>query len=301
MSADGAGRAGGAGPAGSAGSADGTVAAAAADKTRMVSPGFLELGRTCVAAAEAGALVLRELFDKPRAIEHKGRIDLVTDADRASEARILEVLRERAPGVPVLAEESGAHAGQGDARFIVDPLDGTTNYAHGIPLYACTVAAEIGGRAVAGCTIDPSRGETFHAVRGGGAFVRSAGGERPLAVSRAADLNDAVVCTGFPYDKREQLAQLLRWFAAFTERAQGTRRLGSAAIDLAWVAAGRLDGFWEQGLKPWDVAAGQVLVEEAGGQVTRFDGALLSLGGGEILAANPALHRELQQVLASIL
>lgn len=286
--------------AGGAVAAEGASAADGAGAGGASAADIAQLAGTCIAAAEAGAAVLRDLFDKPRAIEHKSRIDLVTDADRASEGRILEVLRERAPGVRVLAEESGAHAGSGEVRFIVDPLDGTTNYAHGIPLYACTVAAEIGGRAVAGCTIDPSRGEIFHAARGAGAFVRSASGERRLSVAAAATFDDAVVCTGFPYDKREQLAQLLRWFAAFTERAQGTRRLGSAAIDLAWVAAGRLDGFWEQGLKPWDVAAGQVLVEEARGVVTRFDGAALLLAGGEIVAANPVLHRGMLALLTSV-
>ena len=260
-----------------------------------------ELHATCIAAAEAGARVLRELFDQPREVHHKGRIDLVTDADRAAEARILSVLAERAPGVRVLAEESGAHSGAGEARFIVDPLDGTTNYAHGLPLYACTVAAEIAGRVVAGCTIDPSRGELFHAVRGGGAFVRRSGGpdavDRPLRVASARELSQAVVCTGFPYDRRERLPWLLHTFARFTELSQGTRRLGSAALDLAFVAAGRLDGFWEQGLKPWDIAAGQLLVEEAGGQVTRFDGAGHDLDSGQIVAANPALHAEMLRVL----
>ncbi len=259
-----------------------------------------ELHATCIAAAEAGARVLRELFDQPREVHHKGRIDLVTDADRAAEARILAVLDERAPGVRVLAEESGEHGSLGEARFIVDPLDGTTNYAHGLPLFACTVAAEVSGTVVAGCTIDPSRGELFHARRGGGAFVRRSGGgelDRPLRVSPAREFSQALVCTGFPADRRERLQWLLQTFARFTELAQGTRRLGSAALDLAFVAAGRLDGFWEQGLKPWDVAAGQLLVEEAGGLVTRFDGSPHDLAGGEILAGNPALHAAMAQIL----
>lgn len=267
-----------------------------------------ELHATCIAAAEAGARVLRELFDKPREVHLKGRIDLVTDADRAAEARVLAVLAERAPGVRVLAEESGAHGSSGEARFIVDPLDGTTNYAHGLPIFACTVAAEVSGTVVAGCTVDPSRGELFHARRGGGAFLRRSGGgrqgsggpgpdERPLHVSLARELSQAVVCTGFPYDRGEQLRWLLQTFARFTELSQGTRRLGSAALDLAFVAAGRLDGFWELGLKPWDVAAGQVLVEEAGGLITRFDGTAHDLAGGQLVAANPALHPAMLQVL----
>jgi myo-inositol-1(or 4)-monophosphatase len=264
----------------------------------MSGAAFDDLHATCIAAAEAGARVLRELFDQPREVHHKGRIDLVTDADRAAEARILAVLDERAPGVRVLAEESGEHGSQGEARFIVDPLDGTTNYAHGLPLFACTVAAEVSGTVVAGCTIDPSRRELFHARRGGGAFVRRGDEQdRRLRVSGATELSQALVCTGFPYDRRERLPYLLQSFARFTELAQGTRRLGSAALDLAFVAAGRLDGFWEQGLKPWDVAAGQLLVEEAGGLVTRFDGSPHGMAGGEILAANPTLHAAMAQVL----
>jgi myo-inositol-1(or 4)-monophosphatase len=261
-----------------------------------------ELVTICVAAAEAGAHVLRERADRPRTIDFKGTIDLVTDADRASEEAVLKLLRERAPGVAVLAEESGAHAGSAGLRFIVDPLDGTTNYAHGIPLYACTVAAESRGAVLAGCTVDPSRGERFRAVRGGGAWLGRWGepheGERRLSVSNPASLARALVCTGFPYDNRERLDELLRTWSRFTARAQGTRRLGSAALDLSYVAAGRLDGFWEQGLKAWDVAAGDLLVTEAGGAVTRFDGSPHMLAGGEIVAAPPSLLKDLLAVLA---
>ena len=266
-----------------------------------------ELAEICEAAARAGAQVLRDLYDRPRDIHFKGRIDLVTDADKASEETVLRVLAERAPGVRVLAEESGEHGGDepaagkgrgaqrpmGTLRFIVDPLDGTTNYAHGLPLFCCTVAAEESGRAVAGCTVDPLRGEVFRAARGEGAWL----GDRRLHVSQARALDQALLCTGFPYGDREQLPQMLAAFARFTELSRGTRRLGSAALDLAYVAAGRLDGFWEIGLKAWDVAAGQVLVEEAGGQVTRFDGAALQLAGGEIAAAGPHLHAAILEVL----
>jgi len=255
-----------------------------------------ELGEICLAAAQAGAQVLRELYDRPRHIQLKGRIDLVTDADRASEETVLRLLHQRAPGVRVLAEESGDQ-GTGETLFIVDPLDGTTNYAHGLPLFSCTVAVEVSGRVVAGCTVDPMRDETFLAARGEGAFLRSAQGDRPLHVSGARELEKALVCTGFPYGDRERLPEMLRAFARFTELAQGSRRLGSAALDLAYVAAGRLDGFWELGLQPWDVAAGQVLVEEAGGVVTRFDGAALVLDGHQIAAAGPGLHAAILRVL----
>ena len=261
-----------------------------------------ELPEVCLAAAQAGAQVLRDLYDRPREIHFKGRIDLVTDADKASEEVVLRVLAERAPGVPVLAEESGEH-GRGpagapralhpDARFIVDPLDGTTNYAHGLPLFCCTVAAEENGKAVAGCTVDPMRGEVFRAARGEGAWLN----DRRLHVSPARALDQALLCTGFPYGDREKLPQMLAAFGRFTELARGTRRLGSAALDLAYLAAGRLDGFWEIGLKAWDVAAGQVLVEEAGGLVTRFDGSPLLLSGGEIAAAPEGLHAAILEVL----
>jgi myo-inositol-1(or 4)-monophosphatase len=270
-----------------------------------------ELASICVAAAEAGARVLRDLFERPREVRLKGRIDLVTDADKASEERILNLLAERAPGVAVLAEESGSHGeGSARARFIVDPLDGTTNYAHGIPLFACTVAAELKGQVVAGCTIDPVRGERFRALRGGGAWLgrtvfekpgarpSSEPPERRLQVAQASELSHAVICTGFPYDHRERLGESLDAFGRFTEQARGSRRLGSAAIDLAYVAAGRLDLFYEQGLHPWDVAAGQVMVEEAGGLCTRFDGGPLTLTGGEILACNPQLAELSRAVLA---
>ncbi len=257
-----------------------------------------DLRDVCVAAAEAGARVLRDRYHKPRDVRFKGRIDLVTDADNASEEEVLRVLHERAPGARVLAEESGEQ-GTGELRFIVDPLDGTTNYAHGIPIFCCTVGAEDNGTVVAGCTVDPLRAETFEAARGRGARLRTAGGSRALRVSAAAELVEAVVCTGFPYLGRDKLPQMIGWFAKFTEQCRGSRRLGSAALDLAYIAAGRLDGFWELGLKPWDVAAGVLLVEEAGGVISRYDGSPHQLAGGEIVAAPPSLHPKMLQVLAS--
>jgi myo-inositol-1(or 4)-monophosphatase len=257
-----------------------------------------ELRDVCVAAAEAGARVLRDRYHKPRDVHFKGRIDLVTDADKASEEEVLHVIQERAPGTRILAEESGAQ-GAGEVRFIVDPLDGTTNYAHGIPVFCCTVGAEENGKVVAGCTVDPLRGEAFAAARGQGAHLRTESGSRPLHVSAAAELVEAVVCTGFPYLGRDKLAQMIAWFAKFTEQCRGSRRLGSAALDLAYIAAGRLDGFWELGLKPWDVAAGVLLVEEASGVVSRYDGSPHTLAGGEIVAAPPSLHPKMLQVLAS--
>jgi myo-inositol-1(or 4)-monophosphatase len=246
-----------------------------------------------VAAAEAGAQRLRELFGRPREISLKGRADLVTDGDRASEERVLALLRERAPGTAILSEESG-ESGKGEVRFVVDPLDGTTNYAHGIPIFTCTVAAEEKGILVAGCTVDPIRGETYRAHRGGGAFLNGA----RLRASRAEKLSDAVVCTGFPPDKGGLLGEMIAAFGHFTGAARGTRRLGSAALDLAYVAAGRLDVYYEQGLKPWDMAAGLVLAEEAGAAVSRFDGSPADAERGEVVACAPALATEVRGILS---
>jgi myo-inositol-1(or 4)-monophosphatase len=252
-----------------------------------------ELQAACLAAAQAGADVLRELKDRPRDIHFKGRIDLVTDADKAAEEAVLRVLHERLPGASVLAEESGA-SGAGDLRFIVDPLDGTTNYAHGLPLYCCTVAAEVSGVLEAGCTVDPTRGEVFLAGRGEGATLDGA----KLMVSSVGLLERALVCTGFPYGDREKLPEMIAAFGRLTASSRGTRRLGSAALDLAYVAAGRLDGFWEVGLKPWDVAAGVLLVQEAGGVVTRFDGSAHQVAGGQILAAARGIHAAMVEQLS---
>jgi myo-inositol-1(or 4)-monophosphatase len=252
-----------------------------------------ELKEACLAATQAGARVLRDLAGRPRDIHFKGRIDLVTDADKASEEAVLRVLRERVPGARVLAEESG-ESGAGDVRFIVDPLDGTTNYAHGLPLYCCTVAAETGGVLDAGCTVDPTRGEVFLAERGGGATLNG----NPLRVSDVTRLDHALVCTGFPYGDREKLPQMISAFGRLTQLARGSRRLGSAALDLAYVASGRLDAFWELGLKPWDVGAGVLLVQEAFGVVTRGDGSPHRLAGGDILACAPGIQGAMLEQLA---
>jgi len=247
-----------------------------------------------VAAAEAGAAVLAAKFGEARQIEHKGHIDLVTDADKAAEAATLAVIRARFPDHAILAEEEGA-TGTSPYRWIVDPLDGTTNYAHGIPQFCTSVACEVNGRLEVGAIVDPMRGERFSAATGRGAFLN---GER-LQVAAAQQLDRAVLATGFPYWVQEHVDEVLELFGAFLRRAQGVRRFGSAALDLAWVAAGRYDGFFELKLKPWDVAAGLVIVREAGGIVTGLDGSAFALDEGDTLAANPALHVEMVPVAAA--
>jgi myo-inositol-1(or 4)-monophosphatase len=253
-----------------------------------------ELREACVEAARRGGETLRRMWGGRRTVEYKGGIDLVTDADRASEEATLGFLRDRFPGAAILAEESGpSGAGSTSLRFYVDPLDGTTNYAHGVPHFAVNVAVEDGGGLAAGATLDPMRGETFAAARGEGALLDG----EPIRVSGTPDLSRALLSTGFPYDVQQDPEAPLVLFAAYLRRSRGVRRFGSAALDLAYVACGRFDGFWEMKLKPWDVAAGIVLIREAGGAVADFDGGDRVLHGGTICAANPAVQKLMLEVL----
>jgi myo-inositol-1(or 4)-monophosphatase len=246
----------------------------------------VELQRGCAEAARRGGAVLRERWGRARTVDKKGRIDLVTDADRASEAAVLELLSERFPGAAVLAEESGPSGGAGALRFIVDPLDGTTNYAHGVPHFAVTVAAEDERGLAAGATYDPVRDELFLARRGGGATLDGA----PIRPSGCATLLDALLVTGFPYDIHAEHRRALDLFEAFLTRARGVRRFGSAALDLAWVACGRFDGYWESKLKLWDMAAGVLIAREAGAVASDLEGGGRILETGGIIAAGPRLH-----------
>ena len=242
-------------------------------------------------AREAGALLVRDA-DLPRDISEKGdRADLVTDADRASERVILERLRRDYPQATILTEESGVHAGATDERWIVDPLDGTTNFAHGYPLYCVSIAYERAGELIAGVVFAPAMDELFAAERGSGARMNG----HAIKVSPVEHVADAMVCTGFyPADFERNAAQ----FRAASNVAQAVRRDGSAALDLAYVACGRFDGFWEFGLHAWDVAAGTLLVREATGVVSRVDEAPAALDARSILATNGRIHRELARALA---
>lgn len=235
-----------------------------------------------------------------RTVELKGGIDLVTDADRASEAAVLELLRSRFPGHAVLAEESGLTEAGRTHRWIVDPLDGTTNYSHRVPHFCVSVAVEGPEGLLAGAILDPVRGELFAAGKGLGATLNGS----PMRASQVGSLEGALLSTGFPYDIHERPEAPLGLFNRFIRRAQGVRRMGSAALDLAYVACGRFDGFFEFGLRPWDIAAGALLVSEAGGRVTRIDGRPLELSNGDVLAANgplaEALLRECTEFLLEI-
>lgn len=254
-----------------------------------------ELREACAEAVRRGGAILRERFGKHRTIAFKGGIDLVTDADHASEDTVLGFLRERFPGAAILAEESGASgAGAGGLEFFVDPLDGTTNYAHGVPHFAVTVAVSDADGLAAGATYDPLRDELFTAARSGGAFL----GTDRLVHSGRNELRGALLVTGFPYDVHQDHDEPLRLFGAFIRQARAVRRFGSAALDLAYVAAGRFDGFWEHRLKPWDVAAGILLAREAGAVVTDLDGGATMLGTGDIVAAAPALAAPMLELIA---
>jgi myo-inositol-1(or 4)-monophosphatase len=256
-----------------------------------------ELAEACAEAARRGGAVLRQRFGGRRTIDYKGGIDLVTDADRASEEVLLRFLAARFPGAAVLAEESGASgASAAPLRFVVDPLDGTTNYAHGLPHFAVNVAALDASGIAAGATWDPIREEMFLAARGGGAGCNG----DPIRVSETPELVRALLCTGFPYDVHQNFEMPLRIFGAYMRRARAIRRMGSAALDLAYVACGRFDGFWEMRLKPWDLAPGILLVREAGGRVNDFDGGDDMLGRGDICAANLDLQPRLLAVLAEV-
>jgi myo-inositol-1(or 4)-monophosphatase len=244
------------------------------------------------AVIRAGQLQ-KERYGTGVPVEHKGEIDLVTEVDRACELAILDTLRSRFPDHDIVTEETDlARTGSRHVWF-VDPLDGTTNFAHSYPVFSASVALAIDGEVVAGAVFDPLRDELFTAERGGGAHLNG----RRLQVSKAAELIESLLITGFPYDLHQKLAERLRLFDRMMGLARAVRRDGSAALDLCYVAAGRADGFWEEILQPWDMHAGRLMVTEAGGRATRLDGSPLDLGRGGIVATNGRIQEELLEAL----
>ncbi|MCB1034566.1 MAG: inositol monophosphatase [Acidobacteria bacterium] len=256
---------------------------------------FDDLVNAAVEAAHAGAEILSDSFRKEgREVCAKGEHDWVSAADRESEAAIAEELRRRFPDHQVLGEEGGLQgAGVSEFRWIVDPLDGTTNFLRGLPFYAVSIACQMQGRTVAGVVYDPERRELFHAQRGEGAFLDGA----PITVSGQAGLDGACLATGFPFRARGALDAYLKTFHDIFLRAGSVRRCGSAALDLAYTAAGTFDGFWEFRLSPWDTAAGALLIEEAGGRVSNLDGGAEIFASGNVVAGNRAVHEELLETL----
>jgi myo-inositol-1(or 4)-monophosphatase len=251
--------------------------------------------RVAVGAAYRGGRVLREHFGNPHSVAKKGPIDLVTEADTGSEAAVLSVIQANFPAHSILAEESGRRRGDPDRRWIIDPLDGTTNYAHHVPVFSVSIAFEHKGRTAAGVVLNPITEELFAATAGGGATLNG----RPIRVSGTPAVADALLVTGFPYTFKENWDRIGPRFDRCLHAAQGVRRYGSAALDLCFVACGRFDGYWEENLHPWDTAAGALILREAGGRTTDFSDAPHVPDAPEILATNGAIHPEMITLLES--
>lgn len=253
---------------------------------------FLDVATESVLAAGA---VLTERWGKLNNIQEKGRPgDLVTEADKLAEAEVLKILNRHLPDHQILAEESGALGNsQSEYLWAIDPLDGTTNYAHGFPIAATSVGLLIDGIPSVGAVYNPFSNELFRAAKGLGATCN----RRPIQVSQTAELSKSLLITGFAYDRRETTDNNYAEFCHLTHLTQGVRRLGCASMDLAGVACGRLDGYWERGLQPWDITAGIVILSEAGGKVTAYDGSPLDINSGRILATNGLIHDSLSQAL----
>jgi myo-inositol-1(or 4)-monophosphatase len=239
-------------------------------------------------------LILKNEYGKTQSITYKGAINLVTEMDHRAEAAVIEILEKEFPSHSILTEESNGREGSSSYRWILDPLDGTTNYAHGYPFFCVSLALEKDGQIIWGIIYDPLREELFAAEAGRGASVNG----RALQVSATRLMHQSFLCTGFPYDMRESTEDNLRYFSRFAKIAQAIRRDGSAALDLCYVAMGRFDGFWEMKLNPWDVAAGGLIVTEAGGRVTNFSGNPFTINGQEILATNGLIHEDMLSMLS---
>jgi len=244
------------------------------------------------AAKEAGDYI-RSKWEGSFQIEHKGVINLVTEVDKQSEKMIVEEICKNYPDHDILAEEGTDRRKNSKFRWVIDPLDGTTNFAHGYPAFVVSIGLEYEGKPIVGVVYDPTREEMFTATKGGGAFLSG----KKIFVSKQKKLSDSLLCTGFGYDVREVLDNNLGEFSKMLKSAQAIRRDGAAALDLCYVACGRFDGFWERGLLPWDMAAGILLILEAGGQVTAYDGSPFSMADGKILASNALIHKEISQIL----
>ena len=244
------------------------------------------------AVLQAGA-IQKERYGKAIEIHHKGEIDLVTEVDRACEDAIVATLRRHFPNHDIVTEETDLARTGSRYVWFTDPLDGTTNFAHGYPFFCSSVGLAVDGVVVAGAVYDPIKDELFTGERGGGSYMNG----RRLRVSASRDLLRSLLVTGFPYDLRDDLEGKLRLFTRFMGHARAIRRDGAAALDLCYLAAGRIDGFWEEKLQPWDMMAGVVILEEAGGRITRFDGSPVGLLADEVLATNGGLHDAMLAVL----
>lgn len=249
--------------------------------------------RVGISAAYKAGKVLLSSLGRISVINKKGAIDLVTEADTGSEKVIIETIRARFPDHAILAEESGLNKGEAHYKWIIDPLDGTTNFAHNLGLFSVSIAFALNGNIVLGIVLNPVTEELFTAVAGKGAMLNG----RPVKVSNSKVVSESLLVTGFPYDFNKMLNPLLTRFSHCLKASQGVRRLGSAALDLCFVACGRFDGFWEQNLKPWDTAAGALIASEAGGVITDFSNRPYTVDKKEILATNGKIHKEMLSLL----
>jgi myo-inositol-1(or 4)-monophosphatase len=243
--------------------------------------------------AQRAGFLLKSQLERAHQIKRKRPIDLITEMDLRSQRLIVSAIRQSFPSHSILAEENEVFWSESPYRWIIDPLDGTTNYAHRLPIFCVSIALEMDGQIIVGVVYDPCRGELFWAEKGRGAFLN----RKRIRVSRTPALSESLLTTGFSYDVRENPVNNLDHFWNFSLRTHAVRRLGSAALDLCYVAAGRFDGYWEMNLRPWDFAAGLLLVEEAGGKVTDFRGRAIHLEGKQVLATNGHIHRAMMNVL----
>ena len=252
-----------------------------------------EFRKLAIRAAKEAGDILRENLGKIKRIDYKGRVSLVTDIDRKAEERIIDIIRERYPSHDILTEESRIKEKGSQYKWIIDPLDGTTNYVHEYPRYCVSIALEKDGEVILGVVYDPVPDELFLAEKGKGATLN----ERRISISKVDKLDKSLLATGFPYDRRERADEYLKIYREFMVNAQGVRRDGAAALNLCYIANGRFDGFWEEQLAPWDVAAGSLIVTEAGGRVTDFKGDRLDIYVKNILASNGKIHREMEEII----
>jgi myo-inositol-1(or 4)-monophosphatase len=254
---------------------------------------FERIKQIGIRAAYRGGDILKRHFGHLFAIRKKGDIDLVTTADIESEQAIVEAIRSAFPDHGILAEETGLIEGRPEMQWVIDPLDGTTNFAHGLGIFAVSIAFVYQGEPAFGIVFNPISGETFTALAGQGAFLNS----HAIGVSTAATMRDSLLVTGFPYDLARMPTDVLSRFARCLAAAQGIRRLGSAALDLCYVACGRFEGFWEENLKPWDTAAGMIIALEAGARITDFEDQPYDINQKQILATNGRIHSQMRTLL----
>jgi myo-inositol-1(or 4)-monophosphatase len=247
-------------------------------------------------ALKAGAYI-RKKVGRVKDVRYKGEINIVTEVDKKAEGIIISAIKKSYPSHDFLAEESAAALTPKKAsefKWVIDPLDGTTNFLHSFPFFCVSIALEYKGRLLVGAVYDPARDELFHAEKGRGAFLN----KKKIHVSRTAVLKKALLATGFAYDVKRVMDNNLDNFAKFIKASQAVRRAGSAALDLCYVASGRFDGFWESGLNPWDSAAAALILEEAGGKITRFDGSKYTIYDKQILASNSKIHSQMIRTLS---